>query len=207
MIKRKCKGCAKKIDRQFNFCPWCGSSTKMKKEEDFGLFGKADEKDERPMNQGLTPQNLPFGIEKMMKPLIKQLEKELSNINRANESQPRGFNIKIQTGFPQNNAQQKNSRQQKRIRQISPKEAKRRSKLPRVDTESKVKRLSNKIIYELETPGVSKNEDISISRLEDGYEIKAYSEDKCFTKTIPFRFEILGYQTDGKKTQIEFREE
>ena len=73
MLKEKCSGCAKKIDRKFNFCPWCGQSRKAhKEEENFGLLGSTDTTDN--MNQPVNQQELPFGLNKIMNGLIKQLK-------------------------------------------------------------------------------------------------------------------------------------
>ena len=100
MIKRKCSGCAKKIEKKFNFCPWCGHSIKeFKEEEDFGLLGRDDFLGNiNPENLGQS--NLPFGIGKMMKSLVKQLEKELSNVENQNTRMPKGFSVRIQSGVP-----------------------------------------------------------------------------------------------------------
>jgi hypothetical protein len=147
MFKRKCPGCANKIERKFSFCPWCGHSLKTKKEnEEFGLIGRTDNVDKKIQNQNMPLSGLPFGLEKMVGPLIKQLERELSNMDKEN-NRPQGFNIRIQTGFPNElRIHEKQKKEEKIVPKISDEEAKRRQNLPKKEAESKVKRLSDKII-------------------------------------------------------------
>ncbi len=43
MLKRRCSGCGEKVERKFNYCPWCGIGFKTKNEqENFGMIGKDD---------------------------------------------------------------------------------------------------------------------------------------------------------------------
>ena len=207
MLKRKCPGCAEKIEKKFHFCPWCGQSIKNHKEkEDFGLLGRTDSIQN--MNSSSENQsNLPFGLDKIMGGLIKQLEKELSGIDNQNKI-PKGFNIRIQTGFPnqnQINKQQDILKETIKNPVLTEKESTRRQKLPRQEAKSKVKRLSDKIIYEINAPGIKNKEDIIITKLEQGFEIKAYSKDTCYTKTIPLQIEILGYTIEDNKLIVELK--
>ena len=139
MFKKKCPACAKKIDSKFNYCPWCGKSIKAQQnKENYGLLGKDDSSDGNLINQQL---NLPFGMNKIMGSLIKQLEKELSNVNNKNNSIiPRGLSIKIATGHPQIKqiTPKTNSKEQQNfIPPISLKENLRRAHLPKEEAESK----------------------------------------------------------------------
>lgn len=196
---KKCPSCAEKINKKYNYCPWCGQSIKMHKEaEDFGLIGRSDFIDEK--NMPGSQMGLPFGLEKMVGPLIKELQKELSNLEK-NEGFPRGFNIKIHTGNPQQ-FRIENQKKQRPIRneKISESELERRKTLPKQEAESKIKRIADKIIYEIKAPGVKNKEDISITRLEHGFEIKVYTKDACFTKTIPLQVDIE--KLSIKKDQI-----
>jgi hypothetical protein len=208
MLKRKCPGCAEKIEKKFNFCPWCGQSIKgHREEEDFGLLGRTDNVNN--MNQ--APKNqpqLPFGLDKIMGGLIKQLEKELSGMDKQN-GMPKGFNIRIQTQNPNQN--QVNMNQQQQAQKATPKliltekESTRRQTLPKQEAESKVKRLSDKIIYEINAPGIKNKEDIIITKLEQGFEIKVYTKDTCYTKTIPLQIEIIGYTIQDNKLIVELK--
>jgi len=207
MLKRKCPGCAKKIEKKFNFCPWCSQSIKSHKEkEDFGLLGRTDTIQNTNIPQKNQPE-LPFGLDKIMGGLIKQLEKELFGPNKQG-GMPKGFNIRIQTGGPNQNQINTQQEAQKEIIEkpiLTEKESTRRQTLPRQEAESKVKRLSDKIIYEINAPGIKNKEDIIITKLEQGFEIKAYTKDTCYTKTIPLQIEIIGYMIKDNKLIVELK--
>jgi HSP20 family molecular chaperone IbpA len=190
--KRKCPSCGKKIDKKFSYCPWCGAGFRQKKEEDdFGMLGKDDEVEEIP-NQ----MKMPFGLDKVMNSLIRQLEKQMDS--GSGEGMPGGFRIQISTGKPRVReliSNQKSSERkisQKPAERIPISEIRRREKLQKVNANSNVRRLGDKIIYELFVPGVKDKKDVSIARLEQGIEIKAYSKDKCYVKVIPLKVEIIG---------------
>ena len=43
MFKKKCSNCNKKIEKSYDFCPYCGKNFKSKyDDEDFGFLGKND---------------------------------------------------------------------------------------------------------------------------------------------------------------------
>lgn len=200
MFKKKCRGCAEKIERSFNYCPSCGASVKMRKESDLGMLG-ANDSDR--MNEELR---LPFGVEKVMGSLVKQLEKQLGNMDADKKTGlPKGFKIQIAKA-PMNQSPIRNAAP--KIREpviISNEEAERRAKLKKVDADSKIKRLGDVIVYEIEAPGLKNKEDIVITELETGIEIRAYSKDKCYVKTVPLKVEILGWRVDKEKVFVEMK--
>jgi len=204
MLKRKCPGCNKKVERKFNFCPYCGMSFKAKKEQDnFGMLGRDDflPEFEKELNQGFR---MPFGLGKIMNSLVKQLEKELEKDIKQNQNFPQGFRIQVSTGQPKIQQTQKRKIIKQPIK-ISQEELKRRSKLPKQEAVANIRRLSDRIIYELSVPGVTSGKDVLITKLEDSIEIKAYSKDKCFVKTIPLKVEIIGYYVKDNKLFIELK--
>jgi len=137
--------------------------------------------------------------------LIKQIERELSSSNNENGI-PRGFNIKIQTGNPNQQGIMTQTPEKKMpIQNISEEETSRRQTLPKQEAESKVKRLSDKIIYEINVPGIKNKEDIIITKLEQGFEIKAYTKDYCYIKTIPLQIEIIGFTIKDNKLIVELK--
>ena len=143
------------------------------------------------VNQFGTELKLPFGMNKILNSLLKQVESELQNIN-GEDGTPKGFKIKLSTGMPQMPQEEKVTVKQPQIieEKVSKEEQKRRSTLPLEETSSTVKRLGDSIIYEIKTPGVRAKEDIAIINLEEGIQIKVYTKDKCYTKTIPLNIEI-----------------
>lgn len=73
------------------------------------------------------------------------------------------------------------------------------SELPKKEPSTNIRRLANKIIYELNIPGVKSIKDISITKLENSIEIKALAGNKAYAKLIPLNLPITDYElSDGK---------
>lgn len=200
MFKKKCHSCREKVERKFKYCPWCGVSLKKKKkEDDFGMLGETDEIQ---MQQSLNDLQLPFGFNGIIGSLMKQIEKEMSNIDFGEDaSRPKGFKIQISTGANPQIGQKKVQpvSQTKTVRsvesfndKVSEEELERRRKLKEVAAKSTIRRLPEGLIYEIEAPGVEAKKDITLTKLEQNLELKAYSDDKCYVKKLPLKVEILG---------------
>lgn len=203
MLKRKCPSCAKKSERQFNYCPYCGASFMAKQEQnDFGMLGRDDSN-----NRVQEELKLPFGVEKIMNSLVKQLEKQMDGVNFGNaQGMPKGIKIQIARGAPQMGQMIYGTPQKKKILpSVSDEEAKRRIGLPSVEVESKVRRIADTIVYEIEAPGIQKKEDVVLTELATGLEIKAYSKDKCYVKFIPLKVEVIKYHIEKEKLIVELR--
>jgi hypothetical protein len=206
--KKKCPGCGEKVDKKFKYCPWCSFALKEKAiADDFGMIGKSDE-----MQQMMNQVKLPMGLNGIVNGLMKQIEKEMAgmnmqDLNNPGQIKPRGFKIQISTGMPkmqmvennQNRPQVKLPHGNDLIEDVSEAERKRRSGLKRVNAKSAIRRLPEGIIYEIETPGVETKNDVAITKLEQGMELKAYSKDKCYVKTIPMKVEIVGISVKDDK--------
>jgi HSP20 family molecular chaperone IbpA len=203
MLKKKCIGCGEKVERKFNYCPYCGNSFKARDERaDFGMLGQDDSS-----GRIADEIKLPFGVEKIMNSLVKQLEKQLDGMNIENaQKMPKGIKIQIARGMPQMGQPIQKTQQQKPMPQkISNEEMERRMSLPKTEAESKIRRLANTIIYEIETPGVKNKEDVLITELASGLEIKAYSKNKCYVKFIPLKVEVTEYYVKKEKVFIELK--
>jgi hypothetical protein len=77
------------------------------------------------------------------------------------------------------------------------------SKLPREEPLTDMRRLSDKIVYEILIPGVKSLKDISINKLENSIEIKAVSKDRAYFKIIPINLGIKGYNLLKGKLVLE----
>jgi len=207
--KKKCPGCGEKVDKKFKYCPWCSYALKQKQiEEDFGMLGKNDEM-QRMMNQ----MQLPTGLNGIINGLMKQIEKEMTNIDAQNlndPNKPRGFKIQISTGMPkmqmiENNPSIKLPHGNELIEDVSDAEKKRRAGLKRVNAKSTIRRLPEGVVYEIETPGVRSKNDVVITKLEQSIELKAYSKDRCYVKTIPMKVQILGISVKDDKVFLKVK--
>ena len=158
MFNKRCPACANKINRNFNYCPHCGASFKANKEkENFGMLGR-DDSNERIQNEV----KLPLGIDKVMNSLVKQLEKQIGNMDINNNPEfPKGIKIQIARGTPQ----------------------------------------MKQVVREMP----EKKENVVLTELATGLEIRAYSKDKCYVKFIPLKVEVIEYYIEKEKIIIEFK--
>jgi len=90
---------------------------------------------------------------------------------------------------------------------ISEEKAKELAKLPRQEAESKVRRLSGKVIYEIELPDVKSEKDIIVQQLENSIEVKAFSKDKAYFKFLPVSLPLQKYKLEEGKLILELGEE
>lgn len=194
MIKKKCPSCARKIERSFAYCPYCGGSIKRaKNREDYGLLGKSDFEE-------FDDLKLPFGMERIISSLIKQLERSLGE-RKGHD----GFQIKISTGFPSERKVLKEKSKVIKKKPITKEEFERRIHLPKIEASSKMKRLGDSIIYEIGVPGVKMIEDVVLTRLASGIEVRAYSDKVCYVKFIPVDTDVIRYYIKGEKLFLELR--
>jgi hypothetical protein len=203
--KSRCGRCGNKIDKKFNFCPWCGNGLKSREnflmpEPDFGF----------PFNMILNS----------MKPVIKGLEKQMREMDskKANDNV---FEIRVNVGANENgqpiiniggneeigNMIEPVKEAKIKTHRISKKEAEKFAQLPKIEPITHVRRLANKIIYEIEMPGVKDKKSIIITKLQDGIEIKAFSKDKVYLKLIPISLPILKYVLEKERLVIELKPE
>lgn|SRR3989344_6736288 len=202
MFRKKCASCNKKASKKFNYCPYCGHSFDgFRSDNEFGLLGREDSRNIQ------DEIKLPFGMEKMVNSLVKQLEKQMGEIDNSGGNFPKGIKIHVSAGRPHqmNPVMQESPRNNQKINEISPKENEKRSHLPRVEVESRMRRLADRIVYEMKTPGVKLKRDVVLAELASGIEVKAYSKDKCYVKFIPLKVEVIGYYLKDEKLFLELK--
>ena len=217
MFKKKCPKCRQKINKDFEFCPSCGKDQKsVYDEKDYGFIGRNDLIEEKDFFSGIGDSFM----EKMFSTAFKMLEKQMKNLpqeldeNSKPKFQEAGIpnNLHMQLFvngkrvFPQFAERKQINPQNKKPRiNISKERLEKISKLPREEPISKLKRISGKIIYELNVPGVKNIEDIIINRLENSVEIKALAKDKVYSKTLNIKLPVLGYRLTDGNLSVEFQ--
>ena len=204
MVKRKCSACAKAVRKDFNYCPYCGLSFKARRErENFGMLGRDDSSNVSPFGDEVR---MPFGLGKIVDSLAKQLEKQMGNIDfstlMGGQESGNGFKIKISTSEPMVNQDVEEKVLQK---EISKEERARRVSLPKVHANSRIRRLSDRIVYEMEVPGVYSIDNVEVNELESGFEFRAYSKNQCFVKFIQLKSDIKNYYVEGGKLFVEMK--
>jgi len=204
--KEKCPRCKEKLKDSFSFCPSCGGDLRNpeKDRKDFGMLGKNNLEGSPMVGGG----GLGFGvsdkiIEKLMNnlmknmpDLVKGLERQMDNLDSNVEQMPNG--IKIQFGVPKKQVK-------KQVKKgITKEQIDRMSGMPRMEAKSSVRRMSDKIVYELKASGIENVEDVFISKLESGYEVKAIGKNKVYVNSLPVNLPLKGYAINDKCLSVEF---
>ena len=201
----KCERCNKKINEAFNFCPYCGNDLIDPEEEmkDFGMLGKNDILEENiqeefaSANLGITDKLIGSLVNSLMKNLDKQF-KELENTEIKN--MPNGIKIRIGSTVSQP------AKEPRTVRKIVTEDQIRRmTELPRSNAKARIRRLSDKVVYELKTPGLESAQDVFISKSESGFEIKAIGKNKVYVKNLPINLPLKGFSITDNKLLVEFR--
>lgn len=219
-----------KSSKEFEFCPHCGTTFSKSPNEidqekkDFGMLGKRDKLENSsainftniPNLNNLDINNidlknldnlgikLPFGFNKLFKQLVKELDKQFKELDKSiSERDNNGINIRIETNIPGFEEQEIKEATKKNY--VTEEIAKKLSKLPRKEAEAKVRRLSDKIIYEVSMPGVKSLKDVIINRLENSIEIKGITTKELLTKNIPVNLPIQKYSLKNGKFLLELK--
>lgn len=200
MFSKRCSKCESKVKNEHKFCPSCGLDLSGKyEEEDYGMLGRDDNTFEDQMS---FSDNF---MEKMFNSAMKVLEKQMKNLGSEMNDQNKqkkgkkqnnpGLNVQFfvngERVFNENEMQEQQP--VKITNNISKEKLKRFMNLPREEPASKIKRLADKVIYELVVPGVDSIEDVLINQLESSIEVKALSKDKVYSKNLNVNLPILRY--------------
>ncbi len=207
--KRVCKKCGKKISEDYRFCPHCGATDENFDQGDWGMLGKDD----------LVSKNnfqLPPGFNMIFNSLMKNLGKQMNGMldepkKSADEKEKKhGMSISISTSgnnptkIKVNPIGQIKKQIKKMPEQFSKENLKKFSELKKEEPKTSIKRLSDKVIYDIELPEVNGLKDISILRLESSIEIKAIGKKQAYFKSIPINFPIIDYLFSKEKLTLEF---
>jgi RNA polymerase subunit RPABC4/transcription elongation factor Spt4 len=211
--KEKCKKCKKKISENYSFCPYCGTNLD-ENQVDWGMLGKND------FESFAKEMKLPLGFNTIFNSLMKNLSKEFETQMRdvqpqkkTNEIKKDGISISISTfgnGAPkikvsEMGKKQTTKKENPKFQQnfFTKEKAQEFIESPKVEPKTNIRRLSSKVIYELEMPDVSGMEDVSIIKLENSIEIKAIGKKKSYSKVIPINLPITSYDLSEGKLILE----
>ena len=209
--KNKCKNCGERVKESFDFCPSCGKA--IGNSDDWGMLGKNDSMD--PLEE--LSKNMFGGIggkmfNKMLGSAMKMLEKELQKNSQRDVSHTKfelyinGKKIK-----PENIKLTKKPVYKKKEKMKDPSfssdSMKKFSQLPKLEPKTSIRRLADKVVYEIEIPGVISIEDISVARLENSIEIKAVGDENAYSKLIPINLPIRKYTLSEGKLVLELAED
>ncbi|NCN86498.1 hypothetical protein GW932_01590 [archaeon] len=198
--KKICNNCSEKIKGNPNFCPNCGIQLKDLG-KDWGMLGKKDKQN--------TNQQINFGggltgnlMNKLVTKMMKDLTKGSNDINGKDiedvmKTLLPGVKVVVKK-TPANLRQNEIDKKTKDNTKILPIEFEEETltkwkKLKKEEPKSNLKRVGDKIQYELEIPGVESIKDISIVKLENSIEVKAVSDEKAYSKTISLNLPLKKY--------------
>ena len=210
---KKCQRCEGKLKEEHSFCPFCGLDLRNPDADmrDFGMLGKNDSVFGAPLmgggGMGVGISDSAFGaifnnVMKMMEHQLKHLDVEKLDFGDARPEirrLPNGIQIKI---GPQMQPRQKAEHPQPRT--ISDDQRARMSKLPRSEAKADVRRFSDKVVYELNTPGVEDINDIFVSKVESGYEVKAVGAKKVYLNSLQVNLPLKKYFVKDNRLTLEF---
>ena len=207
----ECFSCNSRIEGKFSFCPYCGTDLIDREREmrDFGLLGKSDSSEDimMPGNFGITDKIINSLVNSLVKNLDRQFKEVDKNLEKEfGRTEVRSFpnGIKIRIGQPI----EKRKSQTKLVKKtLTSEQLEKMSSLPRAEAKSSVKRLNNKVVYELSTPGVDSPQDIFVSKLESGYEIKAIGSKKIYVNSLPVNLPLKRLSLAKNKLLVEFHTE
>ncbi len=229
MFEDKCLRCGNKVSSSSNFCSNCGADlSKNYDERDYGMLGKDDHGslNEFPFGLSSIIGNLTKEMVKQMNHMTKEMQQPQEKIKQTKINNPKtkqsGISINISSsgnGQPRINIQKFGDGAMEEMiegeeieeiipnNEISDEMAKQYSKLPKEEAKSNVRRIADKIVYEIDLPGVKKLDDIIINKLEEGIEIKAFAKEKSYFKNLPVNYPITKYKLmKGGKLLIEMEE-
>ncbi len=205
--KNNCPKCGKKIDRKYDFCPYCGNVIENN-QEDWGMLGKND------IKESIRTQN-PFEkitenmLSKMLGSAMNMLEKEMQKEMNQQKKSTLGTNIRLMINGKEISLTPV-EKKQKKVKEaeskfLSEEKTKEFLKLSKEEPKTDLRRLSKKIVYEIELTGVASIDDVSVIKLENSIEIRAIAKNKAYFKIIPINLPLVDYDFLDEKLILELK--
>jgi hypothetical protein len=208
--KKKCPRCNKGVKESFGFCPSCGFRL-AKNSRDYGMIGKSDFDSDYSEPESFLESFSGKVIDKVIgstfnsftKLIEKEMKKDLKEMGAPQQKIRLVVNGK-EIPINQVNSDKQENPIKKEI--LSEKLLKKLQTFPRKEAETKVKRLSSGITYEVFVPGVKSMENVLIIKLEESLEIKAIGDKMVYTKIIPLNLPLKKYSLKDEKLILSFND-
>ena len=217
MFGEKCPRCEKRVYKKYDFCPYCGINLTAQTNLDSGDLGF--------LGKGDFDMKLPFGFNAFMKPLMRELSKQMLELDKELKKEQektdkdKGKSIgrfSIHIGMPGSKPIKLNMSSGNVGSQMATKEG-RVFALPKISDEdfdkakgfskkepsANVRRLSDRIIYEIEMPGVASIDKVNLSVLEEGIEVKAIGDRTVYQKFIDVVLPLKKYELEKDLLTLE----
>ncbi len=212
--KKECKKCGKKVSGKDQFCSNCGFKLNSNAKEDsqeWGMLGQEDDyvREMNPFENLLGNINSKV-VGKMIGTAIKMIEKEIQKeVNEQKKMPQAKIRLSINGKEIELNEDSRKSEKGSCLEiphNLSEEGIKKISKLPKEEPLTNIRRLSNKVIYEIKMPQVKSFEDISIIPLENSIEVKGVGKNKAYSKLIPLNLPIVGCNLSKGKLILELED-
>jgi len=206
--KEKCQKCNSEIEKSFSFCPFCGSQIRTTEEEikKYGLLGRNDILNDSINNPPLINGFADNFLMSLASTLVKSIGKQIEELKEEDLKPIRGVRIDVRRIFP-NKKRNPHNREGTYIGEIKEEQIKKMALLPKANAKTNIRRIGGKLIYEILAPGIKSIDDIFISKLESGYEVKAIGEKKVYANNIPINLPIKRFKLIEDKILVEFQTE
>jgi HSP20 family molecular chaperone IbpA/RNA polymerase subunit RPABC4/transcription elongation factor Spt4 len=193
--KNKCKNCNRKIKNSYSFCPNCGFPIKEQKNK-YGMLGKKDDEQDKinpKIFGGIGGGMMNKMLGNALKMLEKEMTKEMGDMNNLSNGKIR-LMINGKEITPKKNKDEPKQKNTKFLPiDFSKDNLKKWKRLSKEEPKSNLKRVGDKINYEIEVPEVRSIQDVSIIKLENSLEVRAVGENKAYVKRIPIDLPLKKY--------------
>jgi len=194
MRSKKCPVCKESIKKKYSFCPNCGTQLKDNV-GNWGMLGKNDllENEKPGIIEGFGDKIINKMVSSTFKMLEKEMNKNLSETKKLPQQKMR-LMINGKEILPNGKTEQKKDPNVKFLPiDFTEENLEKWKKVKKKEPKSKLKRIENKIEYEVEVPGVKSIKDVSIIKLENSLEIKAVGGKTGYLKRIPINLPLKKY--------------
>ena len=202
--KKECNKCRKRINNDYEFCPYCGNSLNENFKEDWGMLGRDD------FTGQFNSSNSFFGkitggmMGKMINNAMRMLEKEMQKEGAGGKFKLMINGREIPLGSNRKNPKKIKKIETKKLPMFSEEKRKQFQRLKREEPKANLTRFADKIIYEIEIPGLNSLDDLSILKLENSIEVKAIGHEKAYEKIIQINSPIIDYSILNNNLILEF---
>lgn len=204
-----CPKCKSEIGVQYSYCPYCGLHLVNPEKElkEFGMLGRSDIADQEIIrhafatNLGIADKFIGTLVNSLFRNLDVQV-REVQNME-ATEIKNTPAGIKIRVGMPvQQRRRPAGNARDNRV--LSDTQLARMAELPRTEAKTNIRRLGDKVVYDLAAQGVASVDDVFVSKTESGYEIKAIAKNKVYVNNVPVNLPLRGFSIHEKGLTVEF---
>jgi hypothetical protein len=223
MFGKKCSNCNKKVSRSFDFCPYCANP--LRKKEDYGLLGKSDDLNElngflnvplkNTLGGSFFDNILSSAISLAQKEAQKMINQDMKKESMASKRLGSNFELYINgkrinlpgevAGLDIDDSDRGVMKKSlSSMPKISEELIKSSAKLPRKEAKTQLVRTADKITYEMDTPGLASLSNVLVTKLEDSIEVKAYTDEAVYLKTIQIKLPLAKYSLKQDKLVLEF---